>query len=263
MREPQNKAAKIARSLAPLTLLGVLAAAAFGVSAVDLRTHRAPFKLSAKPERRAVFAGQHARYRITIDRRHHFRGRVAIRVGGLPPHTGARVVRPSRVLAKVTVVTKPSARPGSYRLRVHGSSGRVSVLIRVTLKVLRPRAARFTLAGNARPPLWPGVVDPVNVVVHNRNGRAILVWKLAMHVQKIHAPRATHIHPCGRADFSVKQYRGSYPLLIPHRATRTLKQLNIARRRWPRVAMLNRPLDQDGCQGATITLSYGGSARTR
>jgi len=39
----------------------------------------------------------------------------------------------------------------------------------------------------------------------------------------------------------------------------TLTQLGVASRQWPQIQFVGTPEDQDGCKGATLSLSYSGS----
>jgi hypothetical protein len=41
----------------------------------------------------------------------------------------------------------------------------------------------------------------------------------------------------------------------------TLRSLDLARWRWPRIGLLNLPVNQDDCKGVDLTLSFDGSAR--
>ena len=58
----------------------------------------------------------------------------------------------------------------------------------------------------------------------------------------------------------MQQYSGTFPLTVPASSTRSLAQLGVQPAFWPQVSIINRPTDQDGCQGATVTLAYSGSA---
>jgi hypothetical protein len=74
-------------------------------------------------------------------------------------------------------------------------------------------------------------------------------------IVRISAPRADATHPCTRADFAVRQMRlGS--LRLPGWRTTDLSSMGVPFKGWPRLLMRNRPVNQDGCKDATLTLSY-------
>lgn len=56
------------------------------------------------------------------------------------------------------------------------------------------------------------------------------------------------------------QFSGAYGLRIPAHSTRRLSSLGVAPARWPRVAMLDRAVNQDGCKHATLDLRFDGMA---
>ena len=55
------------------------------------------------------------------------------------------------------------------------------------------------------------------------------VQAIIVTVRDVEAPRAEPDHPCG---------------------------LGVARDHWPMVCILNRPVNQDGCEGRALTLDY-------
>jgi len=44
--------------------------------------------------------------------------------------------------------------------------------------------------------------------------------------------------------------------------TKTLSQLGYTGAQLPSIRMLDRPLNQDGCRGATLNFTYSGSAQS-
>lgn len=114
----------------------------------------------------------------------------------------------------------------------------------------------FRIAGDTRRPLAPGVRAPVNVELTNPHGFRILVTDLRVSVRRVQAPRANASHPCSRRDFEVDQLGTRRAFLIGPTATRTLRGLNVVRARWPHVGMVDRPVNQDGCKAARLTLRY-------
>jgi hypothetical protein len=139
----------------------------------------------------------------------------------------------------------------------------VSAALRLALEIDPPHAASLTLTGNATAPLEPGVAAPLDLTLGNPSKSAIVVTGLAVELHQLAALHATATRPCSAADFAVRQFSGSYPLTVPASSTRKLSELGIAPQNWPQITLLDLPHDQDGCQGATVTLSYAGTARTR
>jgi hypothetical protein len=238
---------------------------AFVAYAANIAHHRRAFVLTVNPARQTVVPGAIARYRVVIYR-HRFKGRIVLRVrGGVPRNAGAKIryLRHSRSIARLTAFTTLHTRPGRYRLRIRAVHGRRTATLRVVLVVAVPRPASFTGAGDVLAPLEPGMWQPVDVVLSNPNRASIEVTNLATAVERVSAPNATPSQPCSLADFAVQQYTGSYPLTIPGLSSRSLVSLGVPEISWPEVQLVNRPVNQDGCQGATVTLAYGGTAGMR
>lgn len=80
-----------------------------------------------------------------------------------------------------------------------------------------------------------------------------------MKVAAVSAPAATALRPCTVSDFAVTQFSGTYPFEIPEGSS-TLQSLGFAEDTWPTVRLVNRRVNQDGCEGATITLAYSGAS---
>ena len=84
-------------------------------------------------------------------------------------------------------------------------------------------------------------------------------------ITSINAPKADGAHPCTLADFRVRPMRvGTF--VLPRDGFTSLAGLGVPARQWPRLKMRNRPVNQDGCKGASLTLGYRGyrsSAATR
>lgn len=261
----------------PLLVCGSLASAAWGPSVhgpdhrstVVALSSRAPFALVGRPVAERVVAGGRARYRISIVRRH-FHSKVLLAATASNPRlsvhlatTRAKVGR-SRVKvlgnhAVLTVKTRAAAPAGRYTIRVRGTAGRFKAHLSLKLTIRSAAPASFSVRGRFGE-LWPGSSQPVNVAMTNPNPRPISITSLAVKLHAIDAPRATSTLPCSAADFSITQLAGPYPLRVPAHATRQLPGLGVAQAAQPRITMLNRPVNQDGCQGATITLSYTGTA---
>ena len=46
-----------------------------------------------------------------------------------------------------------------------------------------------------------------------------------------------------------------------YRLLRSLAELGVPSSQWPEVGVIDRPTDQDGCQGASLSLNYSAAAR--
>jgi hypothetical protein len=240
-----------------------------------LRLHRAKRQpklfLSASPTRDTILAGSTAGYRIRI-RRARFSGAVRVGVtGALPPGADAsfspRAISGSSSM--LTVRTSNRTPPGSYRLRLRARGRRLQATATVTLTVgggtgvagtTTVALPDFQIAGNAAGPLWPGTPGAIDLTITNTNPLPLTFTNLTVSITSISAPRATAALPCSSADFTVQRYSGAYPVVVPPSSTRSLQELGIPTAAWPQVAILDLPTDQDGCQGASLALAYGGQA---
>jgi hypothetical protein len=276
MRKPRIKTGEgVARGL-PLPTLGIATAAAvvvIGVPAALALTHSstkghaagssAPFSLKASPSSRSIAPGHGTTYRIAIHRRKGFGGAVKLRLSsGLPAGAHAKL-SPSSTRGSgstLSVTTTSSANGGRFPLHLLATNGktRVSLTAVLTIVVTIPRTAPFAMGGDVGD-LAPGVPGPVDLSITNPKPQTLVITGLSMSIQSLEAPRATAALPCGTADFSLQQFSGFYPIVVPGSSTRKLSQLDIPVSQWPAVVLLNRPVDQDGCSGASLTLAYTGA----
>ena len=234
--------------------------------------------VSAQTKRRTVTAGSAASYSVRIRRgsrliaprgRRRRAARVRLSARRPLPAGVSAVFKPATTrsgASKLTLRTKASAKPGSYRIRLvaRGRLRRASRLhsahTTVTLVVTAPQPRDFTIEGSTASPLAPGADAPVEVRITNPHDSVLRVSELAVSVGDINAPAADPVHPCSGEDFAVIQFAGAYPLELPARSTRTLSELGVAASAWPQVVMANRPDNQDGCKQAQVTLRFSGTA---
>ncbi len=267
-----SNSGKHAGATVAVAVLGAFAPIALGSDNVTVVRHLSvrTFVLRAQPSSRTVLPGSVARYRIAI-RRTSFRGPVALWVGsGLPAFAYARFA-PSTTRRSITtliVATSARSRPGRYRLRLKATSAGTSRGVAVTLTIAGNHgrgaagpipSAPFTIAGDASN-LELGVAHALDLSVTNPNPVPLVLGSLIVGGQTVDAPRATASLPCTLADFSVQQFSGPYPVIVPAASTSTLSSLGIPSAQWPQVAIIARPVDQDGCKSATLTLTYSGNA---
>jgi hypothetical protein len=124
--------------------------------------------------------------------------------------------------------------------------------------VVAPEA--FTIAGNLPNLLRPGAGEPLDLTLTNLESTDLSIASLEVEVTGAGGPRIDPVHTCGSEDFSVEQFSGAFGFILPASSSADLGELGIDRADWPTVSMLNRPVNQDGCQGASIALSFTGTA---
>jgi hypothetical protein len=251
----------------PVTVLAVLAVTAIGANAMhgrDPAVHR-PFVLRVSPTSRTVQAGSTARcgiriHRLSIDGRV-FAGRIKLRIRGLPRFARARIIfrKRSRSRATLTMITSERTPTGRYRLRLRGIGGGFGATIRLTLNISVPRAVPVRISGSVGG-LMPGVPRALDLSLTNSYRAPVSVTGLRVVVGSMRAPRSSALLPCSLGDFFVQQFRGSYPLRLPPSSTRSLDSLGVAPDSQPQIMLVDSSTNQDGCQGATLTLAYTGTA---
>ena len=133
-------------------------------------------------------------------------------------------------------------------------------LVHVELVVANPHRS-FTISGDLQGQLAPAVSRPLGLTVTNPDKAQVSVTNLSVSITSItrSAVAVAAGRQCTTADYTVTQYSGPYPLAVPGSSSRTLTQLGVPSTVWPQVAMIDRPVNQDGCKGATLTLAYAGS----
>ena len=101
----------------------------------------------------------------------------------------------------------------------------------------------------------------MNLLLTNAGEMDLMIVKLQVAIAAIDAPHATNAQPCSIADFSVRQLKPTDVVYrLPARSKRTMKGLGLPPAAWPAILMLNRPMNQDGCQDAKLRLRYTGAA---
>lgn len=222
-----------------------------------------------------VRRGRGFRGRLTIDSWRLPRGTRAVwtlpRGGRLPRKRGDRlgVVLPARASrARLRIVTNRHTPLGRFRFRVsvlarHTHSRRWLVLAIVPQRrttASQPPAAidvgtdsgqRFSISALATSPLHPGLTVPVDLTLANPGPRPISITRLTVAVRD----RTSQPGCRGSVNYSVRQFGGPYPLVVPP-GTTTLAALRPDPAQWPQLTMLDLPVNQDACKGAAVTLEF-------
>ncbi len=123
-----------------------------------------------------------------------------------------------------------------------------------------PRVAHgdsVRISGTTTRLLRPGRSSRINLGFANRGSNAVTLRHVRVTITAIKAPQADAEHPCTRADFQIRPMR-SRPFVLPGHVFTNLVRLGVPAWQWPRLKMLNRPVNQDGCKDASLTLSYVG-----
>jgi hypothetical protein len=119
--------------------------------------------------------------------------------------------------------------------------------------------ATVTIEGRSAGLIRPGVMVPLDLSFDNPNDHSVILDEVTVTVTGIDAPRADDEHPCAMEDFVVRQFSGSLGLVLDGDSVSTLSDLDVAHHDWPAIGMRARPVNQDGCKDAVISLGYQAS----
>lgn len=117
----------------------------------------------------------------------------------------------------------------------------------------------FMISGDVIRPITPGELVALDLRLENTNDLDLRIDRITVAVVDVDAPQSDKRHPCSAADFEVRQLSGSVVLRLAGYSTDSLSGLKLPEANWPAVGMLNRPVNQDGCKGASLTLNYEAS----
>lgn len=189
-------------------------------------------------------------------------GPVSFTVTGLP--AGARATfAPNPTwsdFAALQVATGNGTPGGRYSLKIVATGKDTVGVTRTasaTVELVVEKGLPFTISGSVTG-LAPGVSQPLNLTLSNPNKKPLSVTNLGVSITQVTRAAGATL-PCGTADYAVTQYAGGYPLIIPANGTVSLAGLGVPSPARPQVTMLDRPLNQDGCKGARLTLAYTGA----
>jgi hypothetical protein len=238
--------------------------------------HRAQsLSIRVSPDSRSVERQGVARFTVRIRRKSSIPGHaravakqrrnwriVNLRVVNGLPRGATATFRPERTRKSIStlIVKAAGAASGRYRIRV-GARNLTSHAIASAHLIISPRQpAGFTISGDSIGALAPGLAVPLDLTLANPGPSDIAITGLKANVTGVGAPKSGADRPCTVDDFSVVPFSGAYGFTLGSSRTTTLSQLNFPAAEWPQLKMLNRPVNQDGCKGASLTLSYSGTS---
>lgn len=124
---------------------------------------------------------------------------------------------------------------------------------------LLPTGSSFTISGDVSSAIRPGELVALNLTLDNASDLDLAIDRITVAVVGINAPLADTDHPCTAADFQVRELSGGVVVRLARNSVDNLSGLQVPKANWPAVGMLNRPVNQDGCKGASLTLNYEAS----
>jgi len=261
----------VGANTAPGTYSGVTVAGAGGglshsisLTLVIAAAATQTFALGATPATQTMLPGNSAVYSVTTSGVNGFTGTVTLGVVGVPAGATASF-SPSSVTAggssTLQVATKNNTAGGNYTLTVTGTSGTRQQSVAVAL-VLSTTGKQFTITAAPVTVGGPGASAPLDLTLTNSNNQAIQVTNLTVAVSAVaKAASAPSNRPCTTADYAVVQYSGTYPILVGAGQSISLSTLGIKSELWPALTMLNTSSNQDGCKGASVSLTFSGAGQ--
>jgi len=118
----------------------------------------------------------------------------------------------------------------------------------------------YSISGTLAQQLRPGDTYPLDLALTNLGGVAMTVIDLHVTISHVTAPNATPSRPCSVTDFAAAQVASGFALDLGPAESTSFSARSIPSSQWPQISMLNTAANQDGCKGATLTLSFTGSS---
>jgi uncharacterized membrane protein len=215
------------------------------------------FALTATPDTQTIPAGQSTTYLVDLGRDPGFDDKIDMQVQGLPGGASASWSPSQHALGSqvtLTIDTKDKTKLGTYTLTIKGDSSGIQRTTTATL-IIAQAAPPFVISGDVTEPLKLDVWVPIDVFIGNPNGTTMKLTSLTVSVDDV----TTNASCGGLANYEVTQFSGIYPVLVPNGGA-SLSTLGILSSEWPKVRIKNRPVNQDACKGAGITLHYAGTS---
>lgn len=213
------------------------------------------FTMVMNPSSATVVDGESTTYTLSINRGL-LAGAIGLKIEGVPQFATATVTPGLSILgnsAKIKVSTATNVLPGTYLLKVKGTALLGSATATAYLIVLPQTYPNFPITGTPNRTLAPGApAGAINLSLTNPFNAAMTVTGLGVTVT------GTDKAGCGANNFAVTAYGGPASLTVPPNSTRTLQQLGVAEAQWPKVQLVNLPVNQDACKNAAVSLQYSG-----
>jgi len=228
----------------------------------------ASLSLSAVPASLTLAPGSAAAYAVQLVRTH-LSGNVTFGMSGALPSGMTAAFSPSSsngTSSTLRVTTTGAVPDGTYTLHLiaSGNANKERQYAYASVQLLVKTTGRsLTISGNLNGLLAPGRVLPLRLSLTNPSNRSFSVTNLSVTLQSLSQTSyaISHGQTCSIGDYAVTQFGGGYPLVMPGSSTVTLSQLGVPAVQWPQIQFINRPVNQDGCKGATLSLSYSGSGQ--
>ena len=122
--------------------------------------------------------------------------------------------------------------------------------------IMGETVSEVLIRGNVDAPIRPGSVVSLDLELRNPNDVDLTVSDLTVTLHRVSAPNADREHPCGPQDYTVRQVPRDARVVLPGKHTSDLEAMGLPVRSRPAVGMLDRPVNQDGCRAALLTLRY-------
>lgn len=250
-----------------LLVMLVSAGSIFAASQGGNQGNKTGVTIQVNPSSRTAGQGGTASYTVSLSSANGFSGNVTPTISGLPANTTAAFAPASVTLASgksttatLTVVTQATTPEGKADLTIATAAGTSQATGVVVQLIVQASQKTFTISGNLGAPLSPGATLPLNLSIANPNNKSLALSSLSVSVANVTRNQAAVAAglPCTPGDYVVTNYSGQYPLTVPV-GTSTLQSLGLPQNLWPRIAMLDTNLNQDGCKGATLQLAYSGA----
>jgi len=223
--------------------------------------------IQVNPSSRTVDRGDPASYSVSLTSTNGFNGSVTPTVSGLPASTTAAFAPTSVALGAgktatvtFTVATSATTPDGKADLTIATAAGASQADAVVVQLYVQWSKKTFSISGNLGTQLTPGVTVPLNLSIANPNNKSLALTSLSVSITGVTRTQSavTAALPCTASDYVVTNYSGSYPLTDPAGSS-SLQSLGVPPALWPKIAMLDTTVNQDGCKGATLQLAYSGA----
>jgi hypothetical protein len=219
------------------------------------------YSIIATPGTHVISDDDEETYSFAISRAGGFTAPVALSISGLPKGVTGQFV-PNPVPGDDTtleLISGSKPKGDTYTLTISGKGfhGPTEIKRSTTISLTVEEKKAFDIDGDVPPGLAPGASLPLNLTLTNPHKFSLRVRSLAVTLD-----RNTTEPDCGVAEnYAVVQVPETrYPITLPGRESMTLDELEVADPDKPKVTMLNLPVNQNACKGATIFLRYNGWA---